>query len=200
MSSDALCPIDDALPLAAETDALNFAILSTLNREGRPIAFHSRTLPPAEQQHTSVEKEAYVVVEALRKWRHLLVGRHFTLVTDQTSVSSMFVVITQAKLLRKFMRWRMGLSSFHFTILHRPGRKIIGLDTLSRAFYKNMGTSHLKELRTCFFFSSRITRMAHFVQSKNFSCSLSEIQQMLSECRECQEKRMLSLRNHKKAA
>ena len=90
LASAALHPIDNTLPLTVETDASNFAIAGTLNQEGRPIAFHSRTLSPAEQRRSSVEKEAYAVVEALRKWRHLLIGRHFTLVTDQKSVSFMF--------------------------------------------------------------------------------------------------------------
>ena len=70
-----------------ETDASDFAVAATLNQDGRPVAFHSRTLSPSKQRHSAVEKEAYAVVEALKKWRHLLIGRHFTLVTDQKSVS-----------------------------------------------------------------------------------------------------------------
>ena len=90
LASAALHPADNTLPLTVETDASDFAIAGILNQEDPPIAFHSRTLSPAEQRHSSVEKEAYAVVEALRKWRHLLIGRHFTLVTDQKSVSFMF--------------------------------------------------------------------------------------------------------------
>ena len=63
---------------------------------------------------------------------------------------------------------------------------MIGLDALSRAFCGNIGTSHLKEIHV-FLCHPGITRMAHFVRSKNLPYSLSEIQQMTSECRECQE-------------
>ena len=73
-----------------ETDASEFAIAATLNQDGRAVAFHSRTLSLSEQRHSAIEKEAYAIVEALRKWRHLLIGRHSTLVTDQKSVSFMF--------------------------------------------------------------------------------------------------------------
>ena len=73
LASAALHPIDNTLPLTVETDASDFAIAGTLNQEGRPIAFHSRTLSPAEQRHSSVEKKRNAVVEALRKWRHLLI-------------------------------------------------------------------------------------------------------------------------------
>ena len=59
--------IDDRLPVIVETDASDFAIAATLNQDGRPVAFHSRTLSSTEQKHSAVEKEAYAVVEALKK-------------------------------------------------------------------------------------------------------------------------------------
>ena len=68
----------------------------------------------------------------------------------------------------------MDLSLFHFTILHRPGKKMIGPDTLSRAFCGTIGTSHLKELHVSLCHPG-VTRMAHFVRSKNLPFSLSEI-------------------------
>ena len=74
-----LQPIDEAIPFTVETDA--FAISATLNQNGRSVAFHAWTLSNAEQKHSAVEKEAYAVIEALRKWKHLLRGKHFDLVT-----------------------------------------------------------------------------------------------------------------------
>jgi len=76
LASATLQPINESLPFTVETDASDFAI-ATLNQDGSPVAFHSRTLSPSEQRHSAVEKEAYAVVEALRKWRHLLIGKHF---------------------------------------------------------------------------------------------------------------------------
>ena len=40
---------------------------TTLNQRGRPVAFFSCTLSPAERRHSSVEKEAYAVVESVLK-------------------------------------------------------------------------------------------------------------------------------------
>ncbi|XP_054260530.1 uncharacterized protein LOC128985173 [Macrosteles quadrilineatus] len=76
--------------LTVETDASNHAIGAALTIDGRPVAFFSRTLTNSEQKHSSIEKEAYAIVEALRKWRHYLIGRHFRLITDQRSVAFMF--------------------------------------------------------------------------------------------------------------
>ena len=71
-----LQPIDEAVPFTIETDASDFTIAATLNQNGKPVAFHARTLLTSEQRHSAVEKEAYAVVEALRKWKHVVLGKH----------------------------------------------------------------------------------------------------------------------------
>ena len=113
-----------------------------------------------------------------------LIGRHFTLVTDQKSVSFMFDRHHAIKTKNGEMENRFIL--FHFTILYLPGGKMIGPDTLSRAFCGTIGTLHLKELHVSLC-RLGVTRMAQFVQKKNLLYSLSDIRQMASECRECQE-------------
>jgi len=85
-----ICAIDESLPFKIETDASEQAIAATLNQEGQPVAFFSRSLQKSELHHHPVEKEAYAIVEALRHWKHYLLGKHFTLITDQKSVSFMF--------------------------------------------------------------------------------------------------------------
>ncbi|XP_003381559.1 putative integrase core domain protein [Trichinella spiralis] len=82
--------IDDELPFTVETDASDHAIAATLSQLGKPVSFFSRMLSNSEQRHSSVEKEAYRIVEAIRKWRHYLLGHHFHLITDQRSVAFMF--------------------------------------------------------------------------------------------------------------
>jgi len=47
------------------------------------------------------------VVKALRKWRYLLIGKHFTLVTDQKSVSFMLDARHANKIKNDIIaRWR----------------------------------------------------------------------------------------------
>ena len=60
--------IDSSLPFKIESNASEHAIAAPQTEISRPVAFFSRTLTSAEQKHSSVEKEAHAIVEAIRKW------------------------------------------------------------------------------------------------------------------------------------
>ena len=49
---------------------------------GRPVAFESRVLSPAERNYPVGEQELLAVVHALQTWRCYLEGVKFTVVTD----------------------------------------------------------------------------------------------------------------------
>ena len=113
-----ICSVDEALPFQVETDASEFAIAATLSQNSRPVAFFSRMLNGSNLRHSSAEKEASAVIEAVRKWKHYLTGHHFTLITDQKSVSYMFNTKHHGKIKNdKIMRWRIELSTFDFNIV-----------------------------------------------------------------------------------
>ena len=125
--------IDESIPFEVETDASDYAIAATLDQAGQPVAFFSRTLNKSEVNHTAIEKEAYAIVEALRNWRYLLIGRQFKLTTDQKSVFFIFNNQREGKVKNeKIERWRLELSEFRFDIVYRPGEDNKGPDTLSR--------------------------------------------------------------------
>ena len=77
-----MCAIDEHIPFEIETGASEFAIAATLNQNGRPVAFFSRTLQVAEVRHASIEKEAQAIIETIRHWKNYLTGRHFSIKTD----------------------------------------------------------------------------------------------------------------------
>ncbi len=120
--------------LVVETDASDVALSGTLNQNGRPIAFFSRTLQSHERKHPAIEKEAAAIVESCRRWRHYLCCRKFRLITDQQAVSFIFDQGRHGKTKNdKIERWRLQMSCYDFEIQFRPGDQNVSADCLSRA-------------------------------------------------------------------
>jgi hypothetical protein len=51
-----------------------------------PIAFASRKLSDSEQNYNTTEREGLAMVYALLKFRHYLLGQHFNMFTDHSSL------------------------------------------------------------------------------------------------------------------
>ena len=48
----------------------------------RPVAYFSENLNDTKRKDSSYDKEFYVVVRALKKWRHYLLSKEFILYSD----------------------------------------------------------------------------------------------------------------------
>ena len=181
-----LQPILEDVPFTVETDASNFAIAATLNQNGKPVAFHSRTLQGSELSHSAVEKEAYAIVEALRKWHHLLYGKRFTLVTDQRSVAFMFDTTHKSTIKNaKILRWKIELSALSYDIVYRPGKENSAPDTFSRVV-SSLTTDSLKDIHESLCHPG-VTRLYHYTRSKNLPYSTEEVKTVCGNCRDCAE-------------
>ena len=187
LTSATVTLIDEKLPFVLETDASDNAISATLNQEGLPVALFSRTLNKCETHQSSVEKEDCAIVEAIRKWAHLLSGRRYTVVTDQRSVSFMYDVRHSSKIKnKKIMRWRMQLNEFDFEVVFRPGKLNSVPDALSRAYCVSLHESTLYTIHASLCHPG-ITRLYHFVRAKNLPYSLADVRKTVECCRVCSE-------------
>ena len=187
LENSILVTVDPLKTLTVETDASDVAISATLNQDGRPIAFFARTLSSSERNHSAIEKEAYAIVEAIKKWRHFLLNTHFNLVTDQESVSFIFGPKHSGKVKNeKIQRWKIELSCFSYDVIYRPGPENVAADALSRATCGASTTESLVELHNSLCHPG-VTRMHHFVRSKNLAFSVEEIKEMTANCHVCRE-------------
>ena len=79
---------DPEQPYTATTDASDLAIGAVLSQNGKPIAFYSRKMSPAELNYPIHEKEELAIIEALREWRRYLEGckHQIQIITDHLSL------------------------------------------------------------------------------------------------------------------
>ena len=181
-----ICCIDESLPFTLECDASEYALAATLNQQGRPVAFFTRTLQPSELKNPSVEKEAMSIIESVRNWRHLLAPKKFTIITDQRSVSFMFNTQQKKKIKNeKILRWRIELSTYNFDIHYRPGRLNESPDALSRVCATTI-TPNLKTIHEDLCHPG-VTRLLHFIKSRNLPFSVEEVRSVIRSCTACAE-------------
>ena len=185
ISSSVKAAVDEKLPFTVETDASDYAIGATLNQDGRPVAFFSRSLNGAERRHCAIEKEAYAIVESIRKWRHYLSGKQFTLITDQKSVAFMFDTQHKGKIKNeKILRWKVELMPYSFDVQHRPGKLNNAADALSRNLCASTSSNKLCELHKSLCHPG-ITRLLHFVRARNLPYSVDDVRRAVSSCQTC---------------
>jgi transposase InsO family protein len=127
-------------PFFLTTDASNNAIGAVLAQENEKgvrhaIAYASRTLNPAEQNLSTIERELLSVVWATKYFRHYIYGTKFTLETDH---KPLLWLSNLKEPNAKLMRWKLQLNEFNFDIKHVPGKANKVADALSRPFTLNV--------------------------------------------------------------
>uniref|UniRef100_H3H555 Reverse transcriptase n=1 Tax=Phytophthora ramorum TaxID=164328 RepID=H3H555_PHYRM len=104
----------------------------------RPLAFLSGRFVGAAQRWPTIEKEAFAIVEAVRRLEYLLLRpRGFHLFTDHRNLVYIFnPYATDGMMARyqadKLQRWALALMSFRYVIEHVPGEENAWGDLLSR--------------------------------------------------------------------
>jgi hypothetical protein len=117
-SAPCLALPDYSKPFEVVCDASIKGIGAILLQDGRPVAYESRKLTPAEQRWHTTEQELLAVVHAFKVWRCYLEGAvGVTVVTDHCP-NTFFS--TQPMLSRRQARWSEYLHQFNFGWLYVP--------------------------------------------------------------------------------
>ena len=93
------------------------------------IAFASWKLSLAEKNYTTTKREGLAMVYALHKFRHYLLGGHFKMFTDHSSLK---YLVNKPVLWGYICLWILLFQEFNFEIVVKLGRLNAGLDHISR--------------------------------------------------------------------
>ena len=115
-------------------DASNHSVsgvLSQYSDDGveHPIAFYSWKLNPTQQGWSTVEKEAYAALNALRKVRQYVFGSKVTVVSDHNPLSYLTNCAPKSA---KLLRWALALQEFNVLFEYRAGKTHLVPDFLTR--------------------------------------------------------------------
>ena len=101
------------------TDACNDGLGGVLTQDGHVIAYESRKLKIHEKNYATYDLELATVIHALKMWRHHLIGRKFTLMTDNKGLK---YLLDQPNLNARQARWLAFLSEYDFEIQPIKGK------------------------------------------------------------------------------
>ena len=88
--------------------------------------------------------------------------------------------------MEKIQAWRLELGSFSYDVEYRLGKDNVAPDSFTRAFSASMPSNDLEEIHVGLCHPG-VTRMLHFIKSKNLPYSTEEVKEVCSACRSCAE-------------
>ena len=116
-----------------DTDASNFGIGAVLSQKQngveRVVEYYSKTLSRSERNYCVTRRELLAIVKGVKHFHHYLYGCKFLIRTDHGSLTWLFNFKEPEG---QIARWLQLLSTYDFTIQHRPGSSHKNADALSR--------------------------------------------------------------------
>jgi len=93
------------------------------------LAFCSRKLYSVENNYTTTEREGLAMVYALHKYKHYILGAHFKMFTDHSTLK---YLVNTPELGGRICRWLLLFQEYDFEIIVKLGKLNVGPDHLSR--------------------------------------------------------------------
>jgi len=94
-----------------------------------PIAFFSVKLTRTQRNWSTIEREAFVVLLAVKKFSHWFYGTTVIVYSDHNPLTYLTASAPKSS---KLMRWSLALAEFNLEFRYRAGKHNVVADTLSR--------------------------------------------------------------------
>ena len=119
LSSQVLVHFNPQQKIILACDASAYGIEAVLSHKTeKPIGFASRTSTDAEQKYSQVEKEGLACVFGVTRFHAYLFSHHFTLITDNKAIMTLFdsnkPISLQAS--GQIQRWALKLATYEYTL------------------------------------------------------------------------------------
>lgn len=113
------------------------AYISQVQSDGseRVVDKASKALTDTEKAYPQSHKETLAVVWGVEKFDYFLLGREFTIVSDNSALRQIFAKDRTEEGKRAVMRfagWQLRMAPYRFEVEHIPGKNNIAADALSR--------------------------------------------------------------------
>ena len=103
----------------ASANALGGVLCQSHNGQERVICYWSRQLSKAEQNYSTIEREALAAVAAIKEFYPYLYGFSFTLITDHNPLTALKGLKDVGG---RLARWMIFLQQFQMKIEYKPGK------------------------------------------------------------------------------
>ena len=95
----------------------------------KPLYFSSKKLSLTQCRWSTIEREAYAVVEALHRYRHWIFNTKVIIFSDHNPLTYLTESVSKSA---KLARWALALQEFNVEFRYRPAAKNAAADFLSR--------------------------------------------------------------------